>query len=1095
MFRAGLPPSVPHYPRGTPLAARCLRFVLAGLIAAATALHPAEYDQRLLSLSSRGTVGTGANVMICGFSITAGAPKTVLLRAVGPQLAAYGVAGVLANPTLTIFDQNGAVVQSNDNWSDVGANVTALRNAFTAVNAFDLATGSNDAALLATLPPGTYTAEVSGVAATQGIVLLEIYDVSGSARLLSLSTRAQVGTGDGILISGLNVSATGGPRHLLVRAIGPTLANYGVAGVLADPAFAIVDNKGTQIAANDNWGTPDTGGALAQAFVQAGAFPLPTGSKDAALLVDLSSGLYSILVRGVGGTQGIALVEVYDLTPEVLAQVNVAATVATTDNISAPPGVFTFTRTGDLTQPLTISYTVGGTANAALDFQRLSGTATFPAGVGSVNVNVAPYSGTSSVLGSHTVTVTVTDQPGYGVGANYTATVTIYYTPGTLYVASLRPVAGATGSSTASGTATIQLSPDKSFALVNLAFSNLSSSEVVAHLAVGTPGQNNPFVQGLPYGQVNAFRWTFSPAGTFSSADLVQALLNGQIYLELDSASFPSGELQGQFILSNGSQAFAAPASPPALADPALPAGDAARFLVQATFGPTKAEIDALTGKHLTDLNNWITSQMALPATLHRAATMADFAANNSAGQGGSNGGTNPYPGGGNRQAAWWKTVVTGPDQLRQRVAFALSETFVISDVNSTVNAWQEGAANYYDILVNDAFGNYRQLLEDVTLSPMMGIYLSSLRNRKATYSAQGVLLTSPDENYAREVMQLLSIGLNQLQPDGTLKLDPGGLPIPTYDQTTIVETAKVFTGWSYHTATPATTSFTGGPADYINPMTFFATYHENGAKTIVTGKVLAANQGGPQDLKDELDTLFNHPNTGPFISRQLIQRLVTSNPSPGYIYRVAQVFANNGSGVRGDLGAVVRAILTDYEARSPAVVGDAGYGKLKEPLLRTTALLRAFNGASDSGRFNIANPEISLDQAALRAQTVFNFFDPNFVLSGTLAAAGLYAPEFEIHTDTTAISVPNFLYSYLYATRSATAIGLDLTNVLPLAKQPGPLVDYLNTVFCAGTLPSALHDRIVSAINALPASSTDTERVRSAIYLVVTSPSAAVQK
>jgi uncharacterized protein (DUF1800 family) len=1069
--------------------------VLAGLIAAATALHPAEYDQRLLSLSSRGMVGTGAGIMICGFSINAGAPKTVLIRAVGPQLAAYGVTGVLANPTLTIFDRNGAVVQSNDNWSDAGADIAALRNAFAAVYAFDLATGSNDAALLVTLPPGIYTAEVSGVGATQGIALLEVYDLSGSGRLVSLSTRAQVGTGDGILISGLSVSATSGPRHLLVRAIGPTLANYDVPGVLADPAFAIVDSKGTQIAANDNWGTPDTGGALAQAFAQSGAFPLPAGSKDAALLVDLPSGLYSIMVHGVGGTQGIALVEVYDLTPESLALVNVAATVATTDNVGAAPGIFTFTRSGDLTQPLAISYTIGGTANAALDFQRLPGTATFPAGVGSLNVNVAPYSGTNTTLGSHTVTVTLTDQPSYGVGANYTATVTISYTPGTLYVANLRPVAGAAGTSTASGTATIQLSPDKSFALVNLAFSNLSSSEVVAHLALGAPGQNSPFVQGLPYGQVNAFRWTFSPVGTFSSADLVQALLNGQIYLELDSASFPNGELEGQFILSSGSQAFAPPASPPALADQALAAGDAARFLVQATFGPTKAEVDALTGKRLADLNNWIIAQMALPATLHRTATMADFAANNSAGQGGSNGGTNPYPGGGNRQAAWWKNVVTGPDELRQRVAFALSEIFVISDVNSTVNAWQEGAANYYDILVNDAFGNYRQLIEDVTLSPMMGNYLSSLRNRKATYSAQGVLLTSPDENYAREIMQLLTIGLNQLQPDGTLKLDPGGLPIPTYDQTTIVETAKVFTGWSYHTATPATTSFTGGPADYINPMTFFAAYHEIGAKTIVTGKVLPANQGGVQDLKDELDTLFNHPNTGPFISRQLIQRLVTSNPSPGYIYRVAQVFANNGSGVRGDLGAVVRAILTDYEARSPAVVSDAGYGKLKEPLLRTTALLRAFNGGSDSGRFNIANPEVSLDQAALRAQTVFNFFAPDFVLSGTLAAAGLYAPEFEIHTDTTAISVPNFLYAYLYATRSATAIGLDLSNVLPLAKQPGPLVDYLNTVFCAGALPSALHDRIVTAINALPTSTTDTERVRSAIYLVVTSPFAAVQK
>ena len=220
------------------------------------------------------------------------------------------------------------------------------------------------------------------------------------------------------------------------------------------------------------------------------------------------------------------------------------------------------------------------------------------------------------------------------------------------------------------------------------------------------------------------------------------------------------------------------------------------------------------------------------------------------------------------------------------------------------------------------------------------------LRNAKA----DPVAGTFPDENYAREVMQLFSIGLVQLQPDGTLKLDAQGLPIPTYTNTTITEVAKVFTGWGYFNLTAGATNnlnqFRGARADYINPMMLYAVAHENAAKDIrpVLGAAIPANLGGTEDLKRMLDALFNHANCAPFISRQLIQRLVTDNPSPAYVYRVAQKFENNGSGVRGDLAAVVRAILTDYEARSTAVYDDPGYGKLKEPLLRFTALVRGFN-------------------------------------------------------------------------------------------------------------------------------------------------------
>ena len=312
---------------------------------------------------------------------------------------------------------------------------------------------------------------------------------------------------------------------------------------------------------------------------------------------------------------------------------------------------------------------------------------------------------------------------------------------------------------------------------------------------------------------------------------------------------------------------------------------------------------------------------MGMAGTSHLAATRADAAA---------------FPNTGtfaivqaNRQAAWWKISATAPDQLRQRVAFALSEIFVTSDVASSLANQPEALANYYDMLAADAFGNFRQLLQDVTLSPVMGNYLNMLRNAPAN-AAKG---TSADENYAREVMQLFTIGLNLLNPDGSLQLDGTGQPIPTYTQATIVQTANVLTGWSYF-STAAKPSFTGGAADWYNPMMLYPAYHDNTQKVIVGNVVVPANEGGAADLKLELDTLFNHQNTGPFICRELIQRLVTSNPSPGYIYRVAQVFAHDSNGTRGNLNAVVKAILLDPEARADSLLTNAGYGKLKEPLL-----------------------------------------------------------------------------------------------------------------------------------------------------------------
>jgi uncharacterized protein (DUF1800 family) len=1069
-----------------------VRFALAAL-ACASAAVAAQYDQRLGNLSTRAQVGTGSNIMITGFVVQDGAPKRVLIRAVGARLAAtpFNVSGALTDPQLQLFNSNGVLVLANDNWSseDLGT--------MNSVGAFALATGSRDAALVATLSPGIYTAQVSGVNNTSGVAILEIYDVTGSARLMNLSTRAMVGSGANTFFSGLVVAPGGGARRVLIRAAGPSLGALGVGGTLADPSLAILDSAGRQIAngANDNWesaGAP----ALTAAFTQAGAFPFATGSRDAALIADLLPGNYTIQVNGVGGATGTALVELYDLSPETLSTVNVVATVPSTDNSSKLPALFTFTRVGPVTEPVIVDYVVNGTAIGGTDFEPLSGRLTIPAGATSATLSFVPKANPSN-LNNRTATLTITPNLAYGVGASDRASVTIFSNSGSLYVSNLRAAPNAT-TSTAYGTATVQLAGDEKSAFINISFSNLSSPEVVGHLAI-----DGNYVFNLPQGQVTNAIWDFAPIGTYSSSDLIAALKTGRVTVSIDSALFPTGELAGAFVKSTGSAAFNPPTAPPAIDLSKITQTDAARFLTQATFGTTLADIESVTAKGYAA---WINGQMAEPVSSHRRETVDDFNRNQ------TNGGTGnrdpvtlayERPGGPHRQAAWWKIAVTGQDQLRQRVAFALSEILVASDANGTIAQWQEGAANYYDIFVNGAFGNFRNVLEQVSLSPIMGIYLSSLRNAKATFDARGQVVTQPDENYAREIMQLFTIGLNELNPDGTLRLDPNGQPIPTYNQDTIVQTAKVFTGWGYANATANATAnanlFRGSAANYIDPMLLWPAFHDDTEKTIVGGKVLPAGQGGLKDLKDALDALFHHPNTAPFISRQIIQRLVTSNPSPGYIYRVAQAFANNGVGVRGDLGAVVRAILLDYEARSPAVASTATFGKLKEPLLRGTALFRAFNAYSNNGRFNIPNAEGNLAQAALRAPTVFNFFEPYFVLPGDVAAAGLYAPEYQIMTDTTAITQPNFYYLYTSTTRSTNVADQTPLPVfdpfVPLAANPQALVDRLNLLLTSSTLSTASTTRIVSALNAMPNGTPALDKVRSAVYLTLTSPAGAIQK
>jgi uncharacterized protein (DUF1800 family) len=1035
---------------------------------------------RLINLSTTGMTSPGTGNMVTGFVIGPGAGESVLLRAVGPTLqASFGIAGALADPVLTLTDKNGNLIATNSAW------VAADAGAMTAAGAFPLIGGSHDCDLTTTLAAGTYTASVSPASGDTGITLLEIYEINATATsspLINLSNRLIVGTGSASATNGLIIGPGTGSRTLLLRAVGPTLGTaFGLSGVMANPTLTLTTSTGTVLATNDDWGTPVGAGAataaqLSAAFTASGAFALPAGSQDAAIIATLATGNYTMKVTGVGGSTGMALVEVYDLTPSGPTTVSVAATSPSADTGGNNPGVFTFSRTGDVSQPLTLAYTVGGTAVGGTDYTALPGVITIPAGASTAAATVNPMPKLSGA--SATVIATLASSSGYAIDAGV-ATITITTVPATLYVARLE---GASGS-TASGTSTIFLAPDGSSATVNIAFSGLSSTENVAHLVIGTPGSGTFVDLTVPYGQVSGLSWTFTPSGPYSSADLLAALENGQIFVEIDTQNYPSGELTGSFVLGAGSQTFTAPGAAPAIDLANVAPADAARFLAQATFGATSANIAAVTSQ---GYSTWIADQRAITPSSHLAATREDAAAYPNTGQ---------FPiTSNNRQEAWWAISVTGQDQLRQRVAFALSEIFVVSDVASALTNQPEALANYYDLLAGDAFGNYRTLLQDVTLSPVMGNYLNMLRSAAAN-AAKG---TSADENYARELMQLFTIGLNQLNPDGTLTLDSTGLPIPTYDQATIVQTANVLTGWSYH-STLTNPSFSGGTADWYNPMQLFPAQHDNTQKTIVGGVIIPPSQGGATDLKILLDTLFNHPNAGPFFARGLIQHLVTSNPSPGYVYRVASVFANDGSGTRGNLAAVVQAVLTDYEARSPAMLTNASFGKLKEPLLRQTALYRAFNGRSSSGRWGIAalfTPDTSIAQAALRSPTVFNFFPPDFVLPGPLAQAGLYAPEFQITTAATAITVPNYLYNSIYTAAAPSAVQpvLDL-SALTSAADTTSMVGLLNLLLAGGNMSASAQSAIIAAVNGLPSGTTALAKAQYALYLAATTSSGAVQQ
>jgi uncharacterized protein (DUF1800 family) len=445
--------------------------------------------------------------------------------------------------------------------------------------------------------------------------------------------------------------------------------------------------------------------------------------------------------------------------------------------------------------------------------------------------------------------------------------------------------------------------------------------------------------------------------------------------------------------------------APPAAAPVAVTQVEAFRFLNQSTFGATEADATSLRalGGADTAYARWIDQQLAVPATLHLPTVLAAFD--------GRAAGVNAGAVHADRVEWWLRQSVQAPDQLRQRVAFALSEILVVSQLGG-LQELPLAVTDYYDILVRGAFGNYRQLLKDVTLSPGMGVYLSMLGNQKA----DPVRNIRPDENYARELLQLFTIGLVELAPDGTVRRDSQGQPIPTFDQATVEGFAQVFTGWKWAWTVAGTPNFAtvrSNRANQMVPMQAYPEQHETASKRLLGTTVLPAGQTMAKDLDDALDAIFAHPNMGSFLVRQLIQRLVTSNPSPAYVARVAARFENDGSGVRGNLGAVIRAILLDDEARVAPATPQAG--KLKEPLLRLTQLWRAYGARAANGRY-LLQPAAAFGQAPLQSPSVFNFFSPKYAPPGEITNGGFTAPEMQIATEFQNTSLTNFLFGQVFS-------------------------------------------------------------------------------
>lgn len=572
---------------------------------------------------------------------------------------------------------------------------------------------------------------------------------------------------------------------------------------------------------------------------------------------------------------------------------------------------------------------------------------------------------------------------------------------------------------------------------------------------------------------------------------------------------------------SSGSAASAASAAIPALlllaacsggggggggADPGTPApptpppaplpptdAEAARFLGQATFGASSAWIGTVKSRGYA---NFIDDQIAAASPGTHQASLENRLAQLRLTNATANLNTSHF------YESFWTQAATAQDQLRQRVAFALSQIFVVSFTDPTVANEPRGVASYYDVLTAHALGNYRALMEAVALHPMMGVYLTHVANQKAD-PATG---RKPDENFAREIMQLMSIGVTQLNADGTPKTDSAGAPIATYSATDISELAKVFTGLSWYSPTPTNNTFLGrnrDPDAAVRPLIAYPAFHSTEQKSFLGTVIPAGSTDAIAEVRQALDGIFAHPNVPPFVSKQLIQRLVTSNPTPGYVARVAAVFENAG-GVRGNLAAVVKAILTDTEARGANAAQTAEFGKLREPVIRLANWMRAFGATSTSGAWSVGSTSAntSFNQSPMTAPSVFNFFRPGYSPPSTrVGAAGLLAPEFQLVDEIT-------IAGYLNTLQSTINNGIGTSNDVrstyaaetAIANDPGALVDRVGLLLTGGGMSAFLRGKIVEAVTAVnvPAATGTNQatidaallnRAKLAVFLTMASP------
>jgi uncharacterized protein (DUF1800 family) len=490
-----------------------------------------------------------------------------------------------------------------------------------------------------------------------------------------------------------------------------------------------------------------------------------------------------------------------------------------------------------------------------------------------------------------------------------------------------------------------------------------------------------------------------------------------------------------------------------------MSAGAAARFLDQASWGPTPASVGQLQQMGIA---SWLAAQFAM-----NTSEIPDQPILTSAGL--PNRDTHPV------QAAFFQNTVTGPDQLRQRVAFALSQIWVVSSGGGVPDAY--AYPPYWRIFRDNAFGNYRDLIRAVTLSPAMGRYLNMANNNKANAMKN----TSANENYARESMQLFTLGLIELNPEGTPVLDQNKNPIPTYDQTVVTNMAKLYTGWTYPT-TPGAKAHINNPEYYFGQMFAVESEHDTTAKTIFANITIPAGQTAEEDLESLLDAFMAQPSMAPFVSQQLIEHLVTSNPSSQYIARVSSVFQNDGNGVTGNLQAVIKAILTDPEARAgddPTAPVNPAFGHLREPVLFMPNILRGLN-ATLSSKSTVYYDTSDLSENLFDAPSVFSYFSPQYRVQG-----GLLGPEFQIYTTQTAVDRTSIISAILYGQIDKGGTTVNLDPFVQRADTTNILLSYISSIFLHGSMSPGLTQ---AATDAIDAAATPLAKAQAALYVVLTS-------